>query len=329
LTFKNDGRFIDSDLWKQLTQKAGSVAFPVQQEAAMGLTEGDLRDLIKQLGSDSAKEQYAALGMLLMAVRGNNAFLGPLRQELREKATQLAQGWRIEKLPSPADKEEVARWVRARFTGNLLPDLGYRAYALLAAADRESAAQFLESHFHYEGLSTYEREQVIHELAELCSGDKSQRSDTALRRLIAIAEKGEPEGKKAASYLIGRWLMRRSEVEKITRAWRTSPPDELSPSAISEFIAQFPRFAGQEEQLTKQANEWLKTKSVAALNRLYSDFLNHLPEGAAVSPLLAILGAPDWWGDPHPNVYNFSSDEGPGVQIHLTTDGKVGGLRLD
>lgn len=325
---KNDGRFVDSDVWRQLAEKVDSVTFPVRQEAAMGLTEGDVRDLVERLSSGSEKEQDAALGMLLLAVRSNNDSLGFLLSDLREKTTQLAKAWVIEELPSPSDKEAVRRYALARFSGNGPIDVAFRAYALLAAIDKEAAGRFLVSHFHYEALSVYQREQVIHQLAELCSGDESKRSDTALRRLIDIAENGEPEAKKAAAYLIGRQLMRRSEVEKITERWRTTAPDEMSPSAVAEFIALHPRFAGREEELTKQATEWLKTKSIAALNRLYYDFISSLPEGAPIGPLLAILGTPNWWENPHPHTYNFSSDEGPALQVHLTTEGKLGGLHL-
>jgi len=324
---ENGGRFVDSDLWKKITEKDRSVPLVAQQEAAKGLREEDLRDLLKRLESDSAEEQYAALGMFLQAIHGHNGFLGPLLPQLQEKATQLAAGWTIETPPPPSDKDAVFRWTNARFTGNVPPDVPVRAYYLLAAIDRDSAAQFLISHFDYEGLSTYEREQVIHDLAELCSHDKNKSSETALRRLIAIAEKGEREATKAAAYLIGRQFLRRNEVEKITQNWRTSPPDELSPSAVPDFIALLPRFAGREEELTKHANEWTKTKSIASLNRLYWDFIGQLPEGTPLGPLLAILGAPNWWEN-HPNVYNFSSDEGSALQVHLNTDGTIGGLGL-
>lgn len=328
MTIKNDGRFVDSDIWRQLAEKVDSVAFPVQQEAAKGLTESDLRDLAERLNFRSEKEQYAALGMLLMAVRSGNDSLGFLLGELREKATQLAKAWVIEEPPSPSDKEAVKRYALAMFSGNRPIDVGFRAYALLAAMDNEQAAQFLISHFPYEILSTHARNQVIHQLAELCSRDKSKRSDTAMKRLMDIAEKGEPEAKKAAQYLIGRQLMRRSEVEKLTERWRDTPADGLSPSAVAAFIALQPRFTGREEELTKQATEWQKTKSITALNRLYNDFICDLPENAPIDPLLAILGTPNWWEDPHPHTYIFSSDEGPALQVHLTTDGKLGSLHL-
>jgi hypothetical protein len=318
---------VASQLWAKLADKHSSIPLAEQQEAAKGLTERDLKDLLKRLGSDSAEEQYAALGIFLQAVRGNNEFLRPLLAQLQEKATRLAEGWAIETPPPPSDKDAVMRWTHERFTADVVPDVPARAYYLLAAIDRESAAQFLHSHFQYENLSSYEREQVIHDFAELCSHDKSKCSETALRRLMAVAEQGEPEATKAAAYLIGRQLIRRSEVEKVTQKWRNAAPHELTSSAVSDFIGLLPRFAGREEELTKQANEWLETKSVAALNSLYWDFISQLPEGAPVGPLLGILGAPNWWED-HPHVYNFSSDEGPALQIHLTSDRKIGGLRL-
>src|SRR5579859_2637282 len=307
----DDHRFVNSDLWRQLTASDGSVAFSAQKEVALRLTEVDLRDLLKTLESNSPKEQFAALGMLLMAVRGNNTFVGFLRDELRTKATQLAQAWAIEDVPLSSDKTDVLRRIEALLATDKPPDVARRAYALLAAIDRESAGQFLVSHFHYEGLAIRGREQLLHEFAELCSIDKSKRSATAMKRLTEIAEKGEPEAKTAAQYLIGRQLMQRSEVEKITESWRATPADELSSSAVSDFIAQHPHFVGREEELTKTANDWLKTKSIASLNRLYYDFLGCVPEGSATGPLLGILGAPNWWEDPHPNVYIFSSDEGP------------------
>lgn len=318
---------MDSDLWKKLAEKDRSVPLAAQQEAAKGLREEDVRDLLKRLESDSAEEQFAALGMFLHAVRGHNGFLGPLLPQLQEKATQLAEGWTIETPPPSIDKDAVFRWTYAGFTDNVPPDVGRRSYALLAAIDRDSAAQFLISHFDYESLSNYEREEVIHDLAELCSHDKSKCSETALRRLIAITERGESEATKAAAYLIGRQFLRRSEVEKITQHWRISPPDELSPSAVPDFIALLPRFAGREEELTKHAKEWTNTKSIASLNGLYWYFISQLPGGTAIGPLLAILGAPNWWEN-HPNVYNFSSDEGPALQVHLNTDGTIGGLGL-
>jgi hypothetical protein len=198
---ENEGRFVDSDVWRQSAQSAemvDSVAFPVQQEAAMGLTERDLRDLVERLNSGSEKEQYAALRMLLMAVRSNHGSPGFLWNDLREKATQIAMGWVIEKPPPASDKEAVMRYALAMSDEDGPIDVAFPAYALLAAIDKEAAAQFLVSHFPLEGLSTYASNQVIHQLAELCSGDKSKRSDTAMRRLIDIAEKGEPEPKKAA-----------------------------------------------------------------------------------------------------------------------------------
>jgi hypothetical protein len=323
---KDDGRFIDSDRWKQMAEKVDSVALATQKEAALRLTEGDLRDLLGRVESNSEKEQYAALGMLLMAARGNNVSLGPLLGDLREKAAQLAKGWMIEDPPQTSDKAAVMRYAMANFSGNRPPDVGYRAYALLAVIDNEAAAQFLVSHFPYEALTPHAKEEVLHQFAERCAGDKARRSDTALKRLIDIAQKGEPEAKKAAAYLIGRQLLRRSEVEKITEKWRATPPDELSPSAVAEFIAEHPKFSGQEEKLRKQATDWRKTKSIASLNRLYYDFLETIPEGASMEPLLAILGAPNWWDPYHEHGYNFSSEEGPALQIHLWTDGKLGGI---
>jgi hypothetical protein len=325
---RNDGRFVESEVWRQLAEKVDSVALVVQQQAAVGLTEGDLRDLVERVSSGSEKEQYAALGMLLIAVRSNHDSLGFLLSDLREKATQFAKGWVIENPPPPSDIAAVKRYVYSLLPGNSPLDVPYRAYALLAAIDREAAARFLVAHFCYEALSVYKRAQIIHEFAELCSGDKSKRSDTALRRLMEIAENGEPEAKNAARYLIGRQLMRRSELEKMTERWRATPPDDLSPSAVTAFIALHPRFVGREEELTKQATHWLKTKSFVALNRLYEDFLIYLLEGALINPLLGILGTPNWWEDPNPYSYNFSSEEGPALHVHLTTDGKLGGLQL-
>lgn len=42
ITKKNDGRFVDSDIWKQLIEKVDSVAIPVRQEAGKApATQGD------------------------------------------------------------------------------------------------------------------------------------------------------------------------------------------------------------------------------------------------------------------------------------------------
>ncbi|HYL62515.1 MAG TPA: hypothetical protein VE077_07825, partial [Candidatus Methylomirabilis sp.] len=263
LSMDNSRRFLDSPLWKQLAEKHDSVALADLQKAALALTENDLGGLVQRLQSGSTKEQYAALGMLLAAVRGNNGFLGPLLGELRERARQLAKGWVIEDAQS-SDPAEVARRVRALMNRDLPLDVGFRAYSLLTEVDPEAAAQFLISHFDYTALSTYQREQLLHRFAELCTGEKSKWSDTAMRRLADVAGKNEPEAKKAAQYLIGRQIMRRTEVEKLTESWRTATPDELEPAAVSEFVALHPRFAGREEELIKQATAWRKTKSVAA-----------------------------------------------------------------
>lgn len=146
---KNDARFVHSDMWRQLAEEVDSVGFAEQRQTAMGLTDGDLRDLVKRLESDSTKEQFASLGVLLMAIRSNNDSLGLLLGELREKATQLAKGWAIEDAPS-SDPAEVARRVRALLDQNQPLDVEFRAYCLLAAIDREAAARFLVSHFDYE-----------------------------------------------------------------------------------------------------------------------------------------------------------------------------------
>jgi len=128
--------------------------------------------------------------------------------------------------------------------------------------------------------------------------------------------------------LIGRQVLRRSEVERITQNWRAALPDELDPAAVPGFIALYPQFAGREAELAEQAIDWRKTKSVRALNHLYWKFLIILHEGSPMGPLLAILGPPDWWPDPHPYACSFSSDEGPALLVHLTTDGKLSGMKL-
>jgi hypothetical protein len=50
---KDDGRFVDSDMWKQLAERVDSVALPAQHEAATRLTAGDLRDLLDRAGANS------------------------------------------------------------------------------------------------------------------------------------------------------------------------------------------------------------------------------------------------------------------------------------
>jgi hypothetical protein len=99
-------------------------------------------------------------------------------------------------------------------------------------------------------------------------------------------------------------------------------------TGVTAFIALHHRFTGREEDLMKQRTHWLKTKSFAALNRLFEDFLIYLLEGAPISPLLGILETPNWWEDSNPHSYNFSSEEGPALHVHLTTEGKLVGLRL-
>jgi hypothetical protein len=323
---QNDDRFIDSDLWKELVAKGDSVRDPVKQEAVKQLREGDLRDLVQRLKSDSPEEQYAALGVLSIAVRDKDSFPELLLDELRNRATELAKGWAIDK--PLFDRDAIRRSGLDLFEMDRPPEVARRAYHLLTALDRELAAQFLVSHFAWEPLSSHGRCQVMRQLAELCSWDKSKCSDTALRRLIAIAEAGGPEGKEAAGYLIGRQLLRRSEVEKITQKWRDGPSDELSTAAVSEFIALHPQFAGREAVLMKEATDWRETKSAAALNRLYTSFFLSLSEGSPVGPLLVILGTPDWWSDPDPRAHSFSSDEGPALLVHVTTDGKLSGMDL-
>ena len=338
---QKEARFVDSDLWRQLLERTDSVdasVFSLVQEAAVALTEADLRDLLERVESGSGREQDWAISMFQNAIRGSNNRLEPLLPELRDKCVQIAEGWTIEDPPPPTDKDAVFRWARARFKGNLPPNVPQSAYFLLAGVDQEAAAQFLVSHFDYETLSAYGKEQVIGYFADLCSRDKNRSSETALRRLIEIAQNGETHAKKACAYLIGRAFMRRSEVEKLTERWRATPREELRPSAIAEFLALEARLGfkssgplrdlHQEEQLVKHASDWLATKSFAALERLYNDFICRLPEGTSLPPLLGILGAPDWWGPQHPYVYNFSSEEGPELLVQLTTDGKLGGHKL-
>jgi hypothetical protein len=302
------------------------VPFHTQQEAAKGLRENDLRDLVQRLDSDSFREQYAAMGMLMMSLRGHRGFPDGLLDELREKATELAKCWTLNEPKFGMDA--IRRTGLALFETDHPPDVPARAYYLLAVIDRELAAQLLVSHFHFEGLTAHGKSQVIHNLAELCNWDKSKCSDTAKRKLAAIAEAGGPEAKAAAGYLIGRQIMRRSEVEKLTEKWRAAPPDDLDHAAIPGFIVLNPQFAGREAELIKHATAWRKAKSIAALNGLHSGFLLSIREGSPIEPVFAILGPPDWWSDPHPFARSFSSDEGPALLVHLTTDGKLSGMKL-
>jgi hypothetical protein len=319
-------RFIDSDLWKNLADKDDSVPSHARQEVVKGLREDDLRDLVQRLDSDSFREQYAALGMLMLSLRDNLSFPNGLLDELRDKATELAKHWTLNE--PKFDLDAIRRSGLALFETDHPPDVPARAYYLLAVIDREQAAQFLVSQFPFASLTAHGKRQVIHHLAELCSWEKSKCSETARRQLSAIAEAGGPEAKSAAGYLIGRQIMRRSEVEKITEKWRAAPADELDPAAVPAFIALHPQFAGREAELMKHATAWRKTKSITALNGLHSGFLLSLREGSAIEPLLAILGAPDWWSDPYPSVLSFSSDEGPALLVHVTTDGKLSGMKL-
>jgi hypothetical protein len=322
----DDARFIDSDLWKKLVVNDDSVPSHARQEAAKGLRGDDLHDLVQRLDSDSFREQYAAMGMLMLSLRGRLSFPDGLLDELRDKATEMANYWTLNEPRFGMDA--IRRLGLALFEADHPPDVPARAYYLLAAIDRERAAQFLVSHFSFESLTAHGKREVIHHLAELCSWDKSKCSETARKQLSAIAEAGGPEAKSAAGYLIGRQIMRRSEVEKITEKGRAAPPGGLDPAAVPKFIALHPQFAGREAELMKHATAWRKTKSIAALNGLHSGFLLSLPEGSPIDPLLAILGPPDWWSDPYPSVLSFSSDEGPALLVHVTTDGKLSGLKL-
>jgi hypothetical protein len=78
-----------------------------------------------------------------------------------------------------------------------------RAYFVLSQLDRERAAHFLIGHFDYVKLSKWEREEVIHELIGLCSVPQRQRSETAMARLIEIAEEAAPGAERAIDFLRG------------------------------------------------------------------------------------------------------------------------------
>jgi hypothetical protein len=311
MTEQTPGRFIETAMWKQLAQSLYSGDLSAEQKAAKTLDAQDLQALLKKVESGSANEQFAALGMFLHAVRSGNPAVEPRRAELVERATALAAKWKLQgRLPSP--------------------DVPARAYYLLAAIDKERATLFLIAHFDYGKLSTPERESVIHHLAELCHVSKgAEHNETAMARIVEIAQEGAPGAKMAVALLVGRQLMRRSQVQKLTQHWEKPVPSyTLPPNAIEEFLALSPEFESREKELTEHVREWLTTKSIASLNRVYN-FISSLPEGAPVAPILAILGTPtSQHPERNPQTYVFSSDEGHQLQVHITSDRKVSAFKL-
>jgi hypothetical protein len=313
MTEQPKSRFLDTDLWRRISTSPESSDLTAEQQAGKALRADDLRSLLDKVKSGAPKERFAALGMFLHAVRENNAALPEFSPELRAAALASALQWKLNAHGSQAD-------------------VAHRSYFLLAALDREEAAGFLLSHFDYPALSLHDRERVIHYLAELCHISKApeQHSQTAMARLVEIAQQGLPGADKAAEYLVGRQLMRRSQVQKLIEGWQKPKlAEKLEKSAVEKFAALSPAFAGREQELSRHATEWLKTKSIRSLNRLYFDFISNLPEGVPVEPLLGILGAPQRQDAPrNPQVYVFSSDEGPELLVHLRADGTLSGYKL-
>jgi hypothetical protein len=305
--------FLETDLWRRISTKPESGDFSAEQQAAKALLAADLRSLLDKVKSGAPKERFAALGMFLHAVREKNAALPEFSPELRAAALASAHQWQLDAQGAQAD-------------------VAHRSYFLLAAMDREEAAGFLLSQFDYPALSLHDRERVIHDLAELCHISKApeQHSQTAMARLVEIAQQGLPGADKAAEYLVGRQLMRRSQVNKLLEGWqKPKPAEKLKESAVEKFVALNPAFAGREQELRNHATEWLETKSVRALNRLYFDFISHLPEGVPLQPLVGILGAPQRQDSAqNPQVYVFSSDEGPELLVHLRADGTLSAYKL-
>jgi hypothetical protein len=305
--------FLDTTLWKQLVCKPDSSDFTSGQTAGKILRREDIRALLERLKAGSPNEQYAALGMFLHAAREKNDALGQFSMELLALASALAEKWKFNASGRSAD-------------------IAQRGYSMLAEMDKGKAAQFLMSHFSYDSLSVHDRERVIHFLAELCHVSKTvqRHNPTAMAQLVEIAKQGKPGAEYAADLLVARQLMRRSQIQKLTTGWRKpGPPDRLRRAAVKTFIALSPQFAGREDELKIKAREWLKTKSIRALNRLYFDFLGKLPEGVPVQPILGLLGKParqDRYEKP--TTYVFSSGEGPELQLHATTNQRLTGFKL-
>jgi hypothetical protein len=305
--------FLDTALWKQLVRKPDSGDFSSRQTTGKILRTEDIQALLQRLKTGSPNEQYAALEMFLHATRGKNDALEQFSMELLALASALAEKWNFNASGRSAD-------------------IAQRGYCLLAEMDKEKAAQFLMSHFSYDALSVHDRERVIHFLAELCHVSKTveRHNPTAMAQIVEIAKQGKPGAECAADLLVARQLMRRSQIQKLTAGWRKpGPPDRLRTAAVKKFIALSPQFAGREDELKIKAREWLKTKSIRDLNRLYFDFLGNLPEGFPVQPILNLLGKPARQDrNEKPTTYVFSSDEGPELQLHATTNQRLSGFKL-
>ena len=96
--------------------------------------------------------------------------------------------------------------------------------------------------------------------------EERRRFSTATKRLIEIAREGGPGAQKAADALINKQLMKRSEVQKLTASRSQPPPyDVLMPDAVQEFVALSGGFQGKEVELEELVQQWLETKSKAAM----------------------------------------------------------------
>jgi hypothetical protein len=197
------GPFIETSMWRTLVEESYySVDVSARRSAAKALTVRDLRALLEKLESGSANEQVAALVMFLDMVLASapamfesvadvRSTLDQVHTELCDQLVALATNW---------ESQRDSEWPDGHLP---LLNVPGRAYFVLSQLDRERAAHFLIGHFDYVKLSKWEREEVIHELIGLCSVPQRQRSETAMARLIEIAEEAAPGAERAIDFLRG------------------------------------------------------------------------------------------------------------------------------
>ena len=190
-------------MWRTLVEESYySVDVSARRSAAKALTVRDLRDLLERLKSGSANEQRAALVVFLDVALASappmfqfqkapdiRNTLDQVRAELCDQLVALATNW---------ESQRDSEWPDGHLP---LLNVPGKAYFVLSQLDRERAARFLIGHFDYVKLSKWEREEVIHQLIELCSGPPMQRSETAKARLIEIAKEASPGAERAINFL--------------------------------------------------------------------------------------------------------------------------------
>jgi hypothetical protein len=72
-----------------------------------------------------------------------------------------------------------------------------------------------------------------------------------------------------------------------------------------------------DEVLQKVAADWRQKHSRETLNRLLNIYVNHLPAGTPIAPLLKLLGTPS---QQSPHDYRWATDEEDPVQLAVFTD---------